>query len=146
MIEVDGADRLAALAKQLRAAGNKDLQRELGQAINRAMKPLKQSLRASAKTLPARGGLAKSVSGAKLATRRRSSARVAGVRLVATSGLSLYHLNEGTVRHYTKTPRALGRSQAIAPGWWDRPTEEAADDIRAELTAAMDAIARKAGA
>ena len=146
MIEVNGADQLARLAKQLREAGAKDLQRELGQAINRATKPVKADIKQSfAQTLPNRGGLAKRAAATKLTTRRRTSANAAGVRIVGKGTLSLYHLNKGQIRHRKGGKIGAGKVQPTTPGAWDKPTEAAAPKVRAELVAAMDAIGRKIG-
>jgi hypothetical protein len=144
-IEIRGANQLATLARDLREAGRKDLQKELGQAINRAMRPVKDDVRQSAGTLPHHGGLAAEVAASKLTVRRRSSRGTAGLRLVARNRLSLYHLNQGEVRHRKGGKIGAGRVQRIRPGWWTRPTEGAAPEVRRELTKAMNGIARKIG-
>jgi len=142
MIEVQGADQLGRLSKALKEAGNKDLQRELSKAINRAMSPVKDDLKQSARTsLPQRGGLADAIAGSKFATRRKASKKAAGIRLVATNVYSLYHLDKGEVRHRRK---GGGFSiQRIEPGWWTKPTEAAAPGVRRALVKAMDDVARK---
>jgi hypothetical protein len=142
-IEIRGADQLAKLARDLKDAGRKDLQRELSQAINRAVKPVKQQISHEASAvLPRRGGLAREASGARLATRRRATAKVAGVRLaVSKSPVSLWHLNQGIIRH--RRDGKLIESQHTAPGFWDRPTEAAAGEVRRQLMVALDEISRK---
>jgi hypothetical protein len=144
VIEIQGADQLARLAKQLREAGAKDLQAELGKAINRATKPIKADIRQSLKeNLPKRGGLAKRAAASRLTTRRRTAAKTAGVRIVAKGTLSLYHLNQGQVRHRKDGKIDGGKVQSIAPGVWDKPAEAALPEVRRELVAAMDAVAKK---
>lgn len=143
-VEIKGADQLARLSKQLRDAGAKDLQRELAQGINRALKPMKEDIRQSAlDSLPKRGGFAAAIAGSKLRTRRRTG-RVAGVRVVAENRFSLYHPDRGEVRHRVKgKPAAQWPVQRIQPGWWTRPTEGSAPAVRKELLAALDAVAKK---
>lgn len=147
MIEVKGADQLASLAKVLRETGAKDLQRELGKAINRAVKPVKDDIKASAKdTLPSSGGLAARAAKSPIRTRRRSSQNgQAGVRLVSGDRtLSMWHLNEGIVRHRRKGKRPEEWAvQKIDDGFWDEPTGKAAPNVRRELVKAMDVIAKK---
>jgi retron-type reverse transcriptase len=144
MIEIQGADQLARLAKQLREAGAKDLQRELGQAINRATKPVKADIKRSfAEMLPHRGGLAKRAAATKLTTRRRTSAKTAGVRIVAKGTLSLYHLNQGQIRHRKDGNINAGKVQPITPGVWTKPAEAAAPKAREEIVKSMDAVAAK---
>jgi hypothetical protein len=144
MIEVQGADQLARLAKQLKEAGAKDLQAELGKAINRATKPIKVDIKQSfATSLPKRGGLAKRAVATKLTTRRRTSQRAAGVRIVGKGTLSLYHLNKGQVRHRKDGKIDAGKVQPITPGAWTKPAEAALPGVRQELVAAMDAVAKK---
>jgi hypothetical protein len=146
VIEVQGADQLARLAKQLREAGAKDLQAELGKAINRATKPIKADINQSlAENLPKRGGLAKRATATKLTTRRRTSAKTAGVRIVGKGTLSLYHLDKGQVRHRKGGDINAGQVQSIAPGVWTKPAEAAAPEAQRELVAAMDDITRKIG-
>jgi hypothetical protein len=144
VIEIQGADQLAKLAKQLREAGAKDLQRELGKAINRALKPVKADIRQSAQeTLPKRGGLAAKVAKSKVTTRRRTSQKAAGVRVVATNTVSLYHLDKGQIRHRKGGDINAGKVQPTTPGWFTKPTEAAAPEVRKELVAAMDEVAKK---
>jgi hypothetical protein len=144
-IEIRGANQLADLSRALRQAGDKDLQKELGRAVNAAVRPLKDDLKASARSrLPHSGGLAEQIAKSSFVTRRRAGQRVAGVRVVGRSKFSLYHLDRGEVRHRKKgEPPAAWTVQRIRPGWWTDPTENAAPEIRAELVKAMDDIARK---
>lgn len=144
MIEIEGADQLARLARQLREAGDKGLQAELGKAINRALKPVKADIRQSAsETLPKRGGLAAKVAKSRITTRRSTSQQAAGVRVVATNTISLYHLDKGQVRHRKGGDINAGKVQPVTPGWMTKPAEAAAPKVRAELVQAMDDVAKK---
>jgi hypothetical protein len=133
-MDINGADQLARLAKALKEAGAKDLQRELSKAINTSLKPVKQNLQQSARSnLPRRGGLAAEVAGSRFSTRRNKN----GLKLVAKGRYSLYHLDQGIVRH------GKGRQQRIRPGWWSDVTDDAAPTVRREVISAMDEIAKK---
>lgn len=143
---IQGADQLAELAKVLRQAGRKDLQQELGKAINRATKPLKDDIKESARdSLPRAGGLAKRAAAERLVTRKRTGRQIAGIRVTAPkSDLSLWHLNEGVVRHRKKgKPPAEWTQQPIRAGFWDRPTQAIAPEVRRDLEQAMVEITRK---
>jgi hypothetical protein len=134
-IEIQGADQLLKLSKALKAAGDKELQKELSKAISRATKPLKDELRQSAMdTLPKKGGLAREIAASKIVTRRGQK----GVRIVGKNVYSLYHLDKGVIRH------GKGHKvQATRPGWWTIPTELAAPHVRAEIVTAMDEITKQ---
>ena len=140
MIEIRGAEQLATLSKRLKEAGDKDLKKELSAGIRQAMEPLKQEVRQSAlRTLPQRGGLARRT--AKTSLRVTRSAR--GIRLVGKSSDSIRRMNSGTIRHPVFGNRSVWVDQRIPPGWWDRPTQSAAPQVRADLLKAMDRVARK---
>ncbi len=56
---VRGLERFGKLSKDLRAAGDKDLRKELYRGLQRATKPLKDAAKENARaTLPRKGGLA----------------------------------------------------------------------------------------
>jgi hypothetical protein len=138
-VDINGADQLARLAKALKEAGAKDLQRELSKGLNRAVKPLKAEIKQSAAdNLPKRGGLAASIAASKLSTRRPNNKKGSGLRIVAKGPYSLYHLDQGIVRHGKGK-----KTQAIAPGWWTNPTEASAPEVRREVEAAMAEVAKK---
>jgi hypothetical protein len=144
VIKIEGAEQLARLSKQLKDAAAKDLQKELNQAINRALKPVKADIRASAATtLPKRGGFAKQVARSRITTRKRTSAKAAGIRLVASNTISLYHPDKGEIRHRKGGDINAGKVQRINPGWFTKPAEAANPKVQAEIVQAMDTIARK---
>lgn len=145
MIEVRGADQLAALARALKEAGEKGLQRELARGIAKAVRPFKAAVANSASdTLPSSGGLAARAAAGSVPRVRRNAN---GVRMVATGkqGLKgLRALNAGTVRHPVYG-RDAWVSQSVAPGFWDRAVEEVAPEVRKGIEEAMDAVAKKIG-
>jgi hypothetical protein len=141
-VQIRGTD-LARLARQLREAGEKGLQRELGQGINRAMKPLKAELKQSAlNTLPSAGGLAAKVAASRFRTRRRSSMRVSGIRLEVVNDYALGLLDKGIVKHPV-FGRGKKVTQRIEPGWFTRPTMAAAPRVRFEIQQAMQRVANQ---
>jgi hypothetical protein len=140
-VEIRGAEQLAELSRRLKEAGNKDLQRELSKGITQAMKPVRPALRASArKTLPRKGGLNVRVARAKITTRRNRQ----GVRLQAGGPRSqVDEINQGRFRHPVFGDRSEWVTQSVAPGWWDRPTNDLRADVQRELLAAMRRVAAK---
>lgn len=143
-VEIRGAEQLAALSKALKQAGDKELQRELSRGITDAMKPLRIAIKKSAMdTLPTRGGLDRRVSRSSFRTVRRGGSRIAGVRLTAKNSLALGKLNRGTVRHPVFGNREVWVTQRVRPGWWDRPVDASAPQVRRDVIAAMDRVAKK---
>lgn len=147
-VQIEGAEQLGRLAKRLKDAGDKGLQRELYAAIARAMKPLRARLPDSARsTLPRRGGLGELVAKSQFRTVRRSGARTAGVRLQAKNpNLQLRKIDDGKVRHPVFAREGRPRVwvvQPVTPGWFTKPAEEDAPLARAEIEHAMQDIAER---
>lgn len=143
-IKLRGAEQLVDLAKRLRSAP-KDLRLEMYRGINRAAKPIKNEVKASArKNLPKSGGLAKHIAGTKIATKRRVTGRSAGVRLVGRSGYDIGSINRGRVRHLT-FGHGPWVNQRVEPGFWSKPIVAAAPRVQQEIQDAMDVIERKLG-
>jgi hypothetical protein len=144
VIEIKGAEQLAALSTKLKAAGDRELKRELSKGITQAMKPVPAAARASAlKTLPRRGGLAQRVAKSQMRTVRRAGNRTAGIRLQAKDAYRLGLLDRGFVRHPVFGNRDVWRGQRVNMGWWTTPTEAAAPLARSEVEKAMQTVANK---
>jgi hypothetical protein len=146
---VDTASQFGALAKSLKAAGEKGLQRELNKAVRNAVAPLKAAVQESARTtLPRHGGLADRVAAAAVPrSRRQNSSKGVGLRVTATGrkGMkNLQALDAGKVRHPVYG-RDAWVAQSVTPGFWSKPLEELAPKARAELEAAMQRIANQVG-
>jgi hypothetical protein len=138
-----GANKLSDLGKALRAAGAKDLRKELLAAMQRTAKPLKAAgRRAAAERLPHSGGLADRVASGKFTARTSTSAKSAGVRIVAKAGMDLPAMDRGRLRHPVYGTGAWV-SQNIQPGWFSGALEEQAPAVRVELLAAIDEVAQK---
>lgn len=143
-IKLRGAEQLVALAKRLRDA-SKELRSDLYRGINRAVKPLKNEVKASARSiLPKKGGLNKRVAATKIATKRRVTGNVAGVRLVGTSGYDIGSINRGRVRHKTFGHKPWV-NQMVPKGFWSDPLNAGAPKVREEVQDVMDTIADKLG-
>jgi hypothetical protein len=146
-VTVTGADQLSQLARDLRAAGEKDLRRELLRGIQRAGKPLKAAARTAALTeLPSRGGLAERVAGSRWAVKTRTAGRGVGVRVTGAGDLDLRSLNRGRLRHPLYGKRGHWFDQPVPPGWFDDAMQVAADEhVRDEILAAITAVRDKLG-
>ena len=144
-IRIEGADKVAALAKALKQVGDKELSRELYKALNRSTKPLKEAAKESADArLPRGGGLNRRVAKARMSTRRRGG-RNPGVRIVA-KGRAAALLDTGRVNHPVFGDRGAwvnGQRVPEARDWFTQPMEEGAPEVRKELVRALDEIARK---
>lgn len=143
-LRVQGAEQLVRVSKALKGAP-KELRSELTKGITRAVKPLKQSAKAEARnSLPRRGGLGRRVAKTKLPHRRRATGNAAGVRVLAQPGAVAdpKRIDRGRVRHPTfgRGPWVL---QDVQPGWFSRPMQDGAPQVRKELVKAMDDVARK---
>jgi hypothetical protein len=146
-VRVSGAQDLRALSRDLKEAGRKDLRKELFAGLNRATKPLRAEAKANAlATLPSSGGLAARVAAANM-TVRGGGARVTIVARPSKRGGSFHpiEIDGGVVRHpvYGHGPTV---NQHVKPGWFTRPMQAGADEVRHELVAAIDVVARKLAA
>lgn len=133
----DPAVAFRRLARDVRAAGDKDLQRALSRGLASAVKPVKVRAQASAvAVLPRRGGLGAAVAKARFGVRKRGGANP-GVTIRGRRGdWDLAGMDEGRVR----------RTQRIRAGWWSDAIEPVADDARREVGAVLDDIAAKLAA
>lgn len=142
-IKVTGAEEFAVLARRLKQAGDKGLQRESSKGINRLVRPVKLDLRRSAlDVLPERGGLAARVATSRFRVRRRASGRDVGIFLDVINEYPIRLFDKGIVWHpvYGRGRKVM---QRITPGWFTRPTEAALPRVRAELLEAIRRVVRQ---
>lgn len=151
-LRVVGADRMAALGRDLRAAGNsKALRKELFAAMNRTTKPLRAEIKASAvRELPS--GLGPwAVKGMSVTAKTRLTGRQVGVRITIRrknpnnkSGLAdINAMNRGRIRHLT-WGRGPWHIQQVRPGFVTKVMDSlAAERARRELLKAIDQIAAR---
>lgn len=154
VIEVIGVESLQALARDLKAAGNKELSRELRRGIQRAAKPLKAGAKEAAlEELPKSGGLAERVASSKFSTTTRLGTRNPSIRIVgrgneSTSGggqLDLNSLDRGRIRHLVYGHRPW-QNQVIQPLWFSHKMETIADTtVRADIMKVIETVADKLG-
>jgi len=142
-VQVRGANQLADVAKALRRAGDKDLQRQLYAGLRRSAKPLIVAARDNAeKTLPKHGGLNRRVARSRFKVSTRGGGRNPGVRVTA-AGLDRRVDTSGTVKHPVFGNRDVWVTQKVKPGWFTDPMEQGAPKVRRELLVAIAEVARK---
>lgn len=101
---IKGAESLAALGKTLRKVeGGNELRKELLRNLRAAGKPTADDIRANLRNgLPKRGGLAKKMGAAKVATRNKLSGDNAGMRIdVKHTDHDIVSVDKGRLRHPT---------------------------------------------
>src|SRR6266568_3381580 len=129
-----GADKLTRLGRALKAAGDKDLQRELRRAMRRG----------ALERLPKRGGLAERVASSKFGVRTSTAGKGASVRVIGRSGYDLQGMDEGEIRHPVYGHRKQKwQTTTVKPGWFSDAEEAAAPKVRDELVKAIDIVAAK---
>lgn len=143
-ISIEGADRLADVARRLKETGDQDLRKELYRGINRATTPLKNAAKDAARSeLPKRGGLNEFVASARLSTSSRGGNNP-GVRITARkAGHDVRAIDRGRVRHPVFGNRGVWVNQQIKPGWFTKTLEDGAPVVRRELVDVLDNVARR---
>lgn len=145
MAGVKGADKLRKLARDLRAAADRDLSRKLRAGISRTVKPFGEAVKAETATLPS--GYAPVLGRAlrvRASTRTRGAG--AGVRIVVSAkgkveDRDVAAVNAGALRHPLFGRRRRWYTTAVTPGFVDRPVERLGDDVRREVEKVVDDIA-----
>jgi len=146
-VQTRGADKLARVSAALRAAGDKDLQRELRRAMSRTTKPRRKAAKDGAvQILPHRGGLDEhGAATARIATRVTANSSGARLRITGTSRDNLRRMDEdGLVAHPVFGNRKKWVIERVRPGWFTNPLTLAAQGaVPKEIDAALDDVARK---
>lgn len=147
-LRIEGADKLGALSDAMRRYGTVELERELGQGIERAVKPLVEAVKKSLKTyLPDRYAEALAASLVENAVRLAGS--TPGVRLTASAKnprgkqRDLASLNRGRLRHPLYGNRGYWFDQEVKKGFWNEPLTDESDAVRKEIVKVLDNIARE---
>lgn len=141
-----GAEQMAKLGRDLKAAGAKDLRKELLKAGREMGKPIKAEIAKSARaTLPGRGGLAASIAAAKVRVSTRLSGRNVGVSFIGRwSGHDLKGIDEGLVRHPVHGNTKRWVAQSVPAGYYTKVfTGSGAKVAREEFLKAVEAVAAK---
>lgn len=150
-VSVRGAEKLQIVARALREAGDKDLQREFYRGLNRAVKPLREEVKDPqmlGQYLPDRYArvLAKDL---RINARRRAFGRNPALYLIGTAKgrggktRDVRSLNRGRLRHPLFGNRGFWYNQRIKPHWWDHPLLLGAPAVRKELVRVLDDVGKK---
>jgi hypothetical protein len=149
-LRITGLDDVAKLSRDLKAAGQKDLQKEMREAGKRIAKPAEEAVRESARdVLPSKGGLNEWVAGRlRFKTLIRLSGKQVGIRIKTShrgkTGLSdLGAINRGRVRHPFYGDRDHWYLTEVTAGFVTKALDEMADTAREEFLKAVDEVARK---
>lgn len=157
-VRVEGLAAFGNVARQMRAQGNKTLEREMIRALERTVRPVEAAVRAEYGNLPSRGGYAATFSRSlRLRLGRRTGGRSAQLTVRAyAEGTSqrrdIEALEDGRLRHpvYGRSrPTRRGRrgnpwaATSIRGGYFRRGTDDAADQAVRQLAAVVDDYAEK---
>ena len=122
-------------------AATRGMQKELRKVITEETKPMRRAIKQSAiDTLPSKGGLNKFAAvlpSGKVDFRPK----YAGIKIrAAKQGHDLKSLNKGRLRHPLFGNRRHWYLQDIKPGFFDKPIEGGADDLKRRIKGAIDAM------
>lgn len=158
-VHIDGRAQLHAVAKAIRATGDKGLGREMSRALAKTTTPLQREIDAeAARVMPVRGGyqavLSKSL---HHKTSQRTGSRSATIRLVTYADgtgerRDVESLEKGALRHpvYGRS-RNTRRGRVPSPwavtkvrsGFHQRGTQKAGDEAVKQLGAVLDDFAAR---
>ena len=146
----DMASELEAIAFRLRRAGSEGLARELGAAMRRSVDPVPGRIRDGlAPKLPDRyAGVLDADLDIKVVSRNSGGDAVVSVTATTRGAVGrrrLRRLDRGTLEHPLFGDRGHWYAQAVEPGWFTGPAEDAAPQVRAALEQALHDVAAKAG-
>lgn len=133
-------------SKALKAAGDKQLRRELHKGVKKAARPLIGQAKAAARQqLPKAGGLNKRVAGSPMRTKVSTGRNRYGVRIevVGVRGRAARASNRGMIRHPVYGNRERWVNQRVPKGWFDSTMRASAPAVRKEVQAAIDRTLRE---
>jgi cytochrome P450 len=140
--EVRGRTDLKQVARDLKAAGNGQLRRDLLRRVRESVKPALPAIRESAaSTLPKRGGLADRVASQPFSV--RTSLAAGRVSVVGKGMKELAVIDKGTLFHPVFGDRSRWSRQAVTPGFFTKPLEQRAPAIRSAVLKVISDVARK---
>lgn len=151
---VVGIEELAQLARELKAAGNTGMTKELRKGCQRAVRPLKDAARQGAlDNLPSSGGLAATVAASRFTGRVSLLGRNPRITLEGSGRANdagqkhdLKAMDRGRLRHPLYGRRnARWYTQLVQPGWFTQTLEKKSDVVRVELFKAVDAVIDELG-
>jgi hypothetical protein len=140
--EVRGGDNLKRVGRELKAAGDGKLRREMLKGIRESVKPAIPAIRESAaSTLPKRGGLADRVASQPFSV--RTSLAAGRVSVVGKGMKELIVIDKGTLFHPVFGDRSRWSRQSVTPGFFTKPLEHRAPAIRSAVLKVISDVARK---
>lgn len=147
-LRVVGADKFGHLAKELRRLGDKELRTELYRGINRAVKPLTESVKKETPSFFPRRFAFELAKTLRVRPRRRAG-RDPSIRLVGQAKTprgkerNLTALNRGRLRHPLYGNRRYWFNQDASPNFWDEPMLEGVEPVREEIVNVLDDLASR---
>lgn len=142
MADILGTERLTAVGRQLVEAGELKIKRDMLAAIRTEAKSLIPDIQASAReTLPRGGGLGERVAQQIYGVRSSLAGPVASVKLVGKGMKELRDINAGRLRHPVYGNRSTWVFQSIPAGFFSKPIEKRAPEIREAILVAAELIA-----
>lgn len=143
-IEVKGAEDFRALARRLKEAGDKDLRKELYAGINRAVKPIRDDVKANVGNYMPAKYVGKLSGDLRLTTSKRTSASNPGVAIRAKAKKRRVDLiNAGKLSHPLYGNRKHWYTTTIKPGFFTSEAQKGARKAQDEIRKSMDAVAAK---
>jgi len=144
----DLAFDLAAVAARLRELADGGLTRELADGIRRAVAPLPQKIRDGLEPKLPNRYAAELDASIRITQRTFLSPDSTSVTILASNSGSkarkLRRLDSGVLWHEVFGNRKVWREQAVTPGWFTRPCEEAAPEVRDAIDEVLREVAAKA--
>jgi hypothetical protein len=146
--EVSGSSQLHVLAARIRAVGDKGLGREFGDALKKTAEPVQAAVREeSARVLPGSYAALFSTS-LRFRTQLRTGAREASLRLVTFADgkkerRDIVSINQGALRHPLFGNRRHWYATRVRSGFFDRGTDQAADEAEKKMLAVLDDFAKR---
>lgn len=148
-VRIEGAAKLKRLAAQIRVQGRKDLSRQMGAALERATRPMKEEIAASAAaTMPSGYSGTFTASLRHRQSRRTSSQRAELILWTHADGKGqrrdIEALEAGTLRHplYGRRGRTWYVTR-IRAGFHKRGTDGAADRVVTEIGKVVEDFTEK---
>ena len=144
-VYVTGADQLISLSRRLRAAGDKELKKELRTALRDATKPMKAAIKKNARdNMPHRGGLNDYLARSRITTQVKQSGQNPGIR-ISNKQHDTRLDTQGRLRHPTFGRRGPGdwKEQKVESGWFTKPAAREARQARVEILLAIKRIERE---
>jgi len=160
-VRINGTVSLHRLAARMRAEGQKDLVREMGNALTRAADPLKAKIRVEAsEVMPKSGGYQEAFDKSlKFRVQRRGANAESDITLTTYADgkderRDIRALNKGNLRHpvFGRSRAGKRKGERIPNPWsvtsirekfWDRGVESAAEEVEKNMKDVVDEFAQR---